>query len=120
LTNRKSSTLDVALDNVIERVLRGDRVDKAGVDEGELQAVRFVANAARELLPAATTRERALRAIGERAAARSQARAWWQLGPIMLLPAPHFRAVPVAVVLLIGMRSAAPTRSRFSCHRCLA
>jgi hypothetical protein len=101
VTNVKSSILDAALDAAIERVLRGDRVAEAEVDERELQAARFVANAVPELLPAAATRRRALRAIRERVAARS-ARVWWRLGPV-LLPARRFRAVPVAVVLLIGV-----------------
>ncbi len=102
MTDVNSSTLDVALDNVIERILRGDRVDKAEVDEGELEAIRFVANAVPEFLPAPGTRERALRSVRERLAVRSKARAWWRLGPITL-PAPRFRAVPVGVVLLIAV-----------------
>jgi hypothetical protein len=102
VTNVKSSILDAALDAAIERVLRGDRVAEAEVNERELQAARFVANAVPELLPAAATRQRALRAIRERVAAKSEARIWWRLGPVAL-PAPHFRAVPVAVVFLIGV-----------------
>ena len=102
MTNVKSSILDAALDAAIESALRGDRVAKAEVDESELEAVRFVANAVPDLLPAPATRERALRAVRERAAVRSEPRAWWRLGPIML-PAPRFRAVPLAVVLLIGV-----------------
>jgi uncharacterized protein DUF4179 len=102
VTNVKSSILDAALDAAIERVLRGDRVAEAEVDERELQAARFVANAVPELLPAAATRQRARRTIRERLAAKSEAGISWRLGPITL-PAPHFRAVPIAVVLLIGV-----------------
>jgi hypothetical protein len=98
----KSASLDAALDSAIDRVLGGDRVVKGEVDQPELRTVRFVANAVPDLLPTAATRERALRTIQERIAARSQTRVWWRLGPVTL-PALSLRAVPVAVVLLIGV-----------------
>ncbi len=97
-----SDAKNVTLDAAIERVLRGERVIDEAVDEGELHAARFVANAVPDLLPTTATRERALRAIRERVAARSAARAWWRLGPIEM-PAHRLRAVPVAVLLLIGL-----------------
>jgi|GEM_PF-4559821 len=102
MKDAKSVTLDAAFETAIERVLRGERSSDKGVDERELHAARFVVNAVPELLPTAAARERALRAVRERVAALSDARAWWRLGPIEM-PALRLRTVPVAVLLLIGV-----------------
>lgn len=96
------STLDNAFEAAIERVLRGEHSTDLVVDTSELYAARVVASTVPDLLPTAATRERALRAVRERVAAQSGPRAWWHFGPIRM-PAPHFRAVPIAAVLLIGM-----------------
>ena len=96
------STVDSAFEAALERVLRGEHTPDLTVDAGELHAARVVAGAITDLLPTAATRERALRIVRQRVAARSGTRAWWHLGPITM-PAPQFRAVPIAVVLLIGM-----------------
>jgi uncharacterized protein DUF4179 len=97
MSNSKSVILDVA----IEQLLRGEAVTNVEGDEGELYAARFVGGAVPDLLPTAATRERALRGIRERIAARSQVRAWWHLGPIRMA-APRLHLVPVGVVLLIA------------------
>lgn len=102
MSDAKSSTLESVFEAAIERVLQGERVTETAIDEGELLAARAVANAVPDLLPTTATRERALRAIRERVAARSRAGAWWGLGPIAM-PAPHFRTVPIAILLLIGV-----------------
>jgi hypothetical protein len=102
MSNAKSVTLDSALDAAIERVLRGEPVIDAGVAEGEVTAARFLADAVPDLLPTAAVGERVLRAVRERIAARAQARAWWHLGPIQM-PGPGLRAVPVAILALIGV-----------------
>jgi uncharacterized protein DUF4179 len=98
MSNPKSVTLDVA----IEQVLRGEAVTNADGNDGELYAARSVVGAVPDLLPTAATRERALRAVRERIAARSRPRSWWHLGPLRM-PAPRLHAVPVAAVLLIGV-----------------
>jgi hypothetical protein len=72
------------------------------LDEGEARAARFIADAIPDLLPTAATRERTLRLIRERVAARSEERAWWHLGPIQMR-APGLRAMPIVAVLLIGV-----------------
>jgi hypothetical protein len=102
MSNAKSVTFDAALDAAIERVLRGEQVVDAEVGEGEVRAARFIAESVPDLLPTAVTRERALRGIRERVATRSQARAWWHLGSLQVR-APSLRAIPVVVVLLIGV-----------------
>jgi hypothetical protein len=102
MSNAKSVTFDAALDDAIERVLRGEQVVDVEVGEGEVGAARFIAESVPDLLPTAVTRDRALRGIRERAATRSQARAWWHLGSLQVR-APSLRAMPIAVVLLIGV-----------------
>ena len=102
MSNAKSVTLDSALDAAIERVLRGERVVDPEIGEGEVGAARLVAESVADLLPTAVTRERALRAIRERVAARSQTRASWHLGRFRV-PAPSLRVMPLAAVLLIGV-----------------
>jgi hypothetical protein len=102
MTNAKSVTFDSALDAAIERVLRGEQVVDAEVGEGEVRAARFIAESVPDLLPTAVTRERALRGIRERVANRSQARPWWHLGSLQMR-ASSLRAMPVAIVLLIGV-----------------
>jgi len=100
----KASTVafELAFEAAIERVLNGERVTDAAVDQRELQAARLVASAVPDLLPTRATRERALRTVRERAAAPSRTRDWWRLGPIVL-PALQLRAVPIALVLLLGV-----------------
>lgn len=100
--NSAQRTLDSVFEAEIERVLGGEQTTDASVDQGELHAAGVLASAVPALLPTTATRERALRAVRERVADQSRTRAWWHLSPISM-PAPHLRAVPVAVVLLIGM-----------------
>jgi hypothetical protein len=95
-------TFERAFEAGIERVLRGEQVSDAEIDDRELQAARFVANAAAYLSPSAATRERALRAVRERMVATPRARAWWRLGPIEV-PALPLWAAPVALLVLIGV-----------------
>jgi hypothetical protein len=102
MSNANSVASDLAFEAAIERVLNGEHVTDAAVDRGELRAARLVASAVPDLLPTKATRERALRAIRERAAAPSPTRSWWRFGPIAL-PAPQMRAVPIALVLLLGV-----------------
>jgi len=98
VSNPKIMTLDVA----IEQLLRGETVTNADGNDGELYAARYVVDVVPDLLPTRAIHERALRAIRERIAAKPRARAWWHLGPLRM-PAPGLRAVPVGVVLLIGL-----------------
>jgi hypothetical protein len=72
------------------------------LDEGEVRAARFIGDAVPDLLPTAATRERALRLIRKRVAARAEERAWWHLGPIRTRVA-GLRAVPIVALLLIGV-----------------
>jgi hypothetical protein len=102
MSNARTVTSGSAFDAAIERVLRGEPVTDAAVDEDELRAARVLAGAVADLLPTPATRERALGEIRGRVAAQARARGWWRLGPIAMR-APHLGAVPVAVVLLIGM-----------------
>ena len=102
MSDAKSVILDSGFEAAIEQVLRGDRVGDAEIDPGELYAARFVANAVPDLSPRTATRERALRVVRERMVTTSRAREWWRLGPIAL-PAPPLRAVPIAVLVLIGV-----------------
>lgn len=102
MTDVNSVMHDSVFEAEIERVLRGERITDAAAAEGELEAARFVADAVRDLLPTMATRERALRTIRERVAARSHGRAWWPFGSIRT-PALHLRAVSVAGLLLIGV-----------------
>lgn len=102
MSNANSVASDLAFEAAIERVLNGEQVTDAAVDQGEVRAARFVASAVPDLLPTRATRERALRTIRERSSAPPPTRAWWRLGPIAW-PALQFRAVPVALVLLVGL-----------------
>jgi len=102
MTNSNSVASDLAFEAAIERVLNGEYVTDAAVDQGELQAARLVASAVPDLLPTRATRERALQTIRERAATPSPTRGWWRLGPIAW-PVPQLRAVPIALVLLLGV-----------------
>jgi len=97
-----AKSVSIDFETAIEQVLRGERATNAEIDEGELRAARFVANAVPDLLPTTATRERALRAVSERVAMRSRVPAGWGLGPIELPPLP-LRAVPIAVLVLIGV-----------------
>jgi hypothetical protein len=101
MSDAKSVTFDSSFEAAIEQVLRGERATNAKIDQGELQAARFVANAVPDLLPTTAARECALRAVSERMAT-TRARASRRLGPIEL-PALSLRAVPVVVLVLIGV-----------------
>jgi hypothetical protein len=102
VSSAKSVTLDSGFEAAIERVLRGERVSDAEIDDRELQAARFVVNAVPDLSPSAAMHERALHAVRGRMVTTSHARAWWRLGPIELPPLPLW-AAPVAVLVLIGV-----------------
>ena len=102
MSNATSVTMESGFEAAIERVLRGERVIDAEIDDRELQAARFVANAVADLSPSAATRERSLRAVRERMVTTSRAREWWRLGPIEVPILPLW-AAPVAVLVLIGM-----------------
>lgn len=102
MSNRKSVTIDSPFDAAIERVIRGEPDSGVGIDEGELRAARFLTQSVPDFLPSAQTRERALRAVRERVAANPEPRAWWRFGPVQM-PALPLRALPIAVVLLVGV-----------------
>ena len=102
MSNAKSVTMDSGFEAAIEQALRGERVGDAEIENRELQAARFLANAVPDLSPSAATRERALRTVRERMVTTTRARAWWRLGPIEV-PALPLWAAPVAVLVLIGV-----------------
>jgi hypothetical protein len=102
VSNAKTVTLDSGFEAALEQVLRGDGVGDTEIEQGELHAARFLANAVPDLSPTTAMRERALGAVRERMAITSHARAWWRPGPIEL-PAPPLWAAPIAILVLIGV-----------------